>query len=191
MNKRTISIIAVAAGGILVLGGGAAFAASAAPVAHAASTSSATPTSDGTTAVGGDLEGAIAAALAAAGPGVVLDADTDDDSTHAYEVDIRLDAGGTVEVRLAADLSVVSIQPDDGDDDSDRDDDGRDDDLVTDAGALKSASEAALAFVGSGTVTKVEFSDDADHVYEVEIDLGDGEDIDVELAADFSVVKAD
>ena len=53
------------------------------------------------------------------------------------------------------------------------------------------AAEAALAHVGSGTVVSVELSDDADHVYEVEIDLGNGDDVDVELDGSFTVVKAD
>ena len=52
------------------------------------------------------------------------------------------------------------------------------------------ASAAALAHVGSGTVASVELSDDSDHVYEVEIELAGGEDVDVELDADFAVVKA-
>ena len=61
-----------------------------------------------------DIEAAIAAALAAAGPGTVIDAEVDDNPDHAYEIDVRRDAGGVVEVKLDAALRVVSSEVDDG-----------------------------------------------------------------------------
>ena len=53
------------------------------------------------------------------------------------------------------------------------------------------APSNVLKISGNIEVTSVELSDDADHVYEVEIDLGDGKDVDVELDGAFTVVKAD
>ena len=44
---------------------------------------------------------------------------------------------------------------------------------------------------GKLIVDGVELSDDRDHVYEVEIELAGGDDVDVELDADFAVVRAD
>jgi hypothetical protein len=137
-----------------------------------------------------DLDAAIAAAIAEVGPATVIDADRDDDVTHAYEIDLRLDAGGFAEVKLADDLSIVSVELDDrGGDDLDGDSHG--DGEVTDPAIRDAASAAALAATDGGTVTSVEASDDTDHVWEVEVDLGDGEDADVELDASFQVLEVD
>lgn len=195
MRKPIIWITSIAGAAVLIAGGTAvAVAANGtntfAPLAAPGSTPSAS-------SVPSDLAGAIAAAQAEVGPGTVIDADTDDNANYAYEIDILLDSGGVVEVKLDRSLNIVSVQNDDRADD--RSDDGSDDssngslddDAVTDAAIVEQASAAALAHVGSGTVVSVELSDDSDHVYEVEIDLGNGEDIDVELDGDFAVVKAD
>lgn len=57
---------------------------------------------------------------------------------------------------------------------------------------LEDASAAALAEVGEGEVTEATGADsDDDHVYEVEIDLPNGEDVTVELDQDFGVVNVD
>jgi uncharacterized membrane protein YkoI len=53
------------------------------------------------------------------------------------------------------------------------------------------ASEAALAEIGSGTVTDVDRDDDPDHVWEVEVTLADGTDADVELDESFAVTRVD
>ena len=200
MRKSTL-IITSAAGAAVLVGGAAAYASVAATpdaTPDLASTSTASGATPRNTAQGtpDELDAAIAAALDEVGPGTVLEADVDDDASHAYEIDIRLDAGGAVEVRLDADLAVVSVSEDDAKDAADdaSDDaaeDSTNDDLVPDEAARQKAEDAALAHVGEGTVVSVELSDDADHVYEVEIDLGDGKDVDVELDADFAVVKAD
>ncbi|WP_404434167.1 hypothetical protein LG299_06315 [Microbacterium lacus] len=191
MRKPIIWITSVTGAAVLIAGGTAvAVAASNTPSLAPISTSSSVEPSPASVEAS-DLEGAIAAALAAVGPGVVLDADVDDNAAYAYEIDVRLDAGGVVEVKLDSDLNVVSTEDDDLSDDDFSDDGGTDDDTVTDAAIVERASAAALAHVGSGTVVSVENSDDSDHIYEVEIDLGNGEDIDVELDGDFAVVKAD
>ena len=49
----------------------------------------------------------------------------------------------------------------------------------------------ALDEVGEGRVTDVEYSDDRDHAYEVEVDLGNDDDVTVEIAEDKSVVRVD
>ncbi len=217
MKKRTIGITAAAIAGTAVLAGGAAiaFAAGSAPTPATSLAGTSTPASDSPSpspsasfdddrVAAADIDRAIQAALDAAGPGTVLEADTDDDATHAYEIDILLDAGGVAEVKLDDAFQVVSVTPDDrGDDRDGRDDDGRgrDDDgfddsddgdeLLTDAARVHAASAAALAHVGSGRVVSVELSDDADHVYEVEIEFDNGDDVDVELDASFNVLRAD
>jgi len=217
MNKRTIGLTAAAIAGTAVLTGGAAiaFAAGSAPTPATSLAGTSTPASDSSSpspspsastfdddrVAAADIDRAIQAALDAAGPGTVLEADTDDDATHAYEIDILLDAGGVAEVKLDAAFQVVSVTPDDrGGDRDGRDDRGRDDDfddrddddeLLTDAARVHAASAAALAYVGAGRVVSVELSDDADHVYEVEIEFDDGDDVDVELDASFTVLRAD
>ncbi|NYE19257.1 PepSY domain-containing protein [Microbacterium immunditiarum] len=215
MNKRTIGITAAAIAGTAVLAGGAAiaFAAGSAPTPATSLAGTPTPASnspspspsasfDDDRVAAADIDRAIRAALDAAGPGTVLEADTDDDASHAYEIDILLDAGGVVEVKLDDAFQVVSVAPDDRGGDRDGRDDGRgrddgfddsddDDELLTDAARVHAASAAALAHVGSGRVVSVELSDDADHVYEVEIEFDNGDDVDVELDASFNVVRAD
>ncbi|SDT17719.1 PepSY domain-containing protein [Microterricola viridarii] len=59
-----------------------------------------------------DRAAASAAALAATGGGTVTDVDADDDSTHAWEVDVRLDSGADLEVKLDASFTVLSVQND-------------------------------------------------------------------------------
>jgi uncharacterized membrane protein YkoI len=53
--------------------------------------------------------------------------------------------------------------------------------------ALDRASAAALAHTGSGTVTETEVGDE-ESLYEVEVTLDDGSQVDVQLDADFNVV---
>jgi len=52
-------------------------------------------------------------------------------------------------------------------------------------------SAAALAAVGGGTVTELKRDDDAGVAWEVEIRLDNGDEADVELADDLSVVRVD
>lgn len=51
--------------------------------------------------------------------------------------------------------------------------------------------QVALDEVGDGRVDDVERSDDSTHAYEVDIDLPNDEDVTVEIAEDFSVVRVD
>ena len=61
---------------------------------------------------GADYDRASAAAIEAAGGGVVTDADRSDDRDVAYEVDVRLDDGTEVDVDLDADFGVVRTDVD-------------------------------------------------------------------------------
>jgi hypothetical protein len=55
--------------------------------------------------------------------------------------------------------------------------------------ALTQASEAALAFTGGGTVTGTEVGDE-ESLYEVEVTLADGSQVDVQLDQNFVVVTS-
>ncbi|KRE22932.1 PepSY domain-containing protein [Agromyces sp. Soil535] len=119
MKKRTIWISSAAAGAALVLGGTAiAFATTDgfAPGGEPPETSD-----DGGHLTGSDLDAASAAALEAAGPGTVVEAEVGDDGQSAYEVEVRLDTGESVEVRLDASFGVIDVT---GEDDGGAGDDG-------------------------------------------------------------------
>lgn len=138
------------------------------------------------TLTGADLDRASEAAIAEIGGGTVTSAERDDDGATGYELELRGDDGLEYDVRLDDSFDVLVV---------DADDDGRapaavdPDDLVGDE--LARASEAALAAVGSGTVTDAERSDDADHAYDVEVTREDGTDVDVDLDASFAVVRTE
>jgi uncharacterized membrane protein YkoI len=63
-----------------------------------------------------------------------------------------------------------------------------DDSTPVEGDALQSATDAALAETGGGTVTDVEHDDGG---YDVDVRLDDGTEIDVDLAADFSIVRTE
>lgn len=56
--------------------------------------------------------------------------------------------------------------------------------------ALEQAEEAALAETGGGTVTETEV-DDEESYYEVEVTLDNGDQVDVQLDEDFTVVGSE
>jgi uncharacterized membrane protein YkoI len=89
-------------------------------------------------------------------------------------------SGGGVAIAAAATQQdpdpPTAVEEDDGD---------ADDDAPLDEAARAKAEEAALARVGSGTVTEVE-SDDGG--YEVEVRQADGSEIEVHLDRNFAVV---
>lgn len=136
--------------------------------------------------------------------GTVIDAEKSDDPGEAYEVEVRTADGTEVDVVLDDDLEVVRQDADDTDgaddaDDADDADEAADDDaaetgpdtddrLLTDA-ERASAEQAALDAVGGGTVVDVEASDDPGVAYDVEVRAADGAEWDVDLDADFRVVR--
>jgi uncharacterized membrane protein YkoI len=56
---------------------------------------------------------------------------------------------------------------------------------------LDNASAAALAEVGEGTVAEAESSTDLDHAYDVQVRLSNGDDVEVALDEDYTVVWVD
>jgi hypothetical protein len=70
---------------------------------------------------------------------------------------------------------IASAQPDDGEG------------TPITGDALIKASQAALAFTGGGTVTATEVGDE-ESLYEVEVTLADGSQVDVQLDENFIVV---
>ena len=117
MNKRTIWIASAAVGAALVLGGTA--------IAFAGtdgfrSGDDSSESSDGAHLTGSALDTASEAAVKAAGGGTVVEAETGDDGRSAYEVEVRLDTGETVEVTLDENYEVIELQ---GHDDGSGEDD--------------------------------------------------------------------
>jgi uncharacterized membrane protein YkoI len=164
---------------------------------------------------GQTLDKASSAALAEVGSGTVSDAESSEDLDHAYEVEVTLDNGEDVDVHLDESFTVVRVDgvvpgsgssaPTDASTDGATDgatDTATPNDTDTDSDNLpalteadtSAASAAALAALPAGTVgtiTELERSDDFDHAYEVEVTLENGQDIDVELDANFAVVTVD
>ena len=83
-------------------------------------------------------------------------------------------------VAVAIGTGIAAAQPDDGEGSP-----------IT-GEALAKASQAALAFTGGGTVTGTEAGDE-ESLYEVEVTMADGSQVDVQLNDAFAVVgnKAD
>ncbi len=112
MKKRTIWISSAAAGAALVLGGTAiAFASTDASTGESEPPGS---SENETQLTGSDLDAASAAALAATGPGTVVEAEVGDDGTSAYEVEVRLDTGESVEVTLDGSFGLLQVGGEDG-----------------------------------------------------------------------------
>ena len=204
MKKKSLVIGAVVA--VVVLGGaGIAFAA--------------TDGFDGNDRLTGtSLERASEAALAEVGEGTVREAEKSDDLDHSFLVEVRLADGSEADVALDEDYTVVWVDFDNENNGSNNNGGSAngststetttpsnsaapsnttaptnvdaDDVPLTDA-ERASAESAALAQVGSGTVTDIDRSDDADHAFEVEVTQADGTDVDVELDANFAVVRVD
>lgn len=182
MKKKTIWISAAVAAALVLGGTGVAVAVT-------------EPFDTDDSLSGTALEKASAAALDEVGKGSVTDAESDDDGTGAYEVEVTLEDGTQVDVRLDKSFTVVGVENETGDGQDDADDSATDDAADNAANPLSdadkaSAEKAALAEV-PGTVTDVDRSDDADHAYEVEVTREDGTDVDVELDEKFSVVRVD
>ena len=71
----------------------------------------------------------------------------------------------------------------------DRDDDTDADDRALSEAERQAAEQAALDAVGGGTVEQVEASDDRGQAYEVEVRDSDNNEWDVELDADYQVLR--
>ena len=155
----------------------------------------------------GDRQKASAAALAYVGGGAVTDAERGDgDDQYEYQVEVTLPNGTDIDVELDDAFKVTNSPPKAADFATDTPSATPTGSAPTDAspsavapeddrgplGETKAKAEAAaLKATGEGQVTETSGSDDADHVYEVDVLLPSGEDVTVELDADFKVTKID
>ena len=147
---------------------------------------------------GSERDRVASAAVEAAGGGTAVEVEASDDRGEAYEVEVRMDDGREVDVTLDENLKQVSQDNDDRDDDAEADDteadgtdvEGRDaDDRALSDAERQAAEQAALDAVGGGTVEQVEASDDRGQAYEVEVRDSDHTEWDVELDADYQVLR--
>jgi uncharacterized membrane protein YkoI len=83
---------------------------------------------------------------------------------------------------IAAGLTVAQATNDDDDDDETE--------TAITGDALAQASDAALAYTGEGRVTGSEI-DDEESKYEIEVTLDNGDQVDVQLDANFNVVGSE
>ncbi|WP_137756901.1 PepSY domain-containing protein [Agrococcus sp. SGAir0287] len=139
----------------------------------------AAPANPADLATASGLAGAIDAAVDAAGGQGATEVEVERDG---WKVDVLLADGTEVEVRVFADGRESIVQQDD--------DDSRGSALI-DVSRLSDIVDAALAATGGGTVDKIEAEDDDSHAYEVRVEIGGDQDVDVELADDLSVVSID
>lgn len=151
----------------------------------------------------GDREKASAAALQHVGGGAVTDAERGDgDDVFEYEVEVTLPNGTEIDVELDDKFAVINspakasdfIEPTPSAASSPStasSPDIPDDDRALTGSTLAKAEAAALKATGGGKATETSGSDDADHVYEVDILLPDGQDVTVELDKSFKVTKID
>jgi uncharacterized membrane protein YkoI len=188
VKKKTTWIIAGAAA-IVVLGGAGIAVAATDPFEQ-----------DNDRLTGSSLERASDAALAEVGEGTVTEAERSDDLDHAYTVEVRREDGSDVDVELDDDYKVVRVEgaTTGGTSGSNSDSPSSEptgaasgDDAPISADDRSSAEKAALDAAGPGTVTDLDRSDDTDHAWEVEVTAADGSDVDVELDAQFAVVRID
>ncbi len=122
---------------------------------------------------------AIETAIAAAGGEGATQVEIERDG---WKVDVRLADGTEVEVRVYADGREALVQQDDDDRSSDR---------LIDTSRVSDIVDAAIAAAGGGTVQSIETEDGDSHAFEVQVDLGGDQDVDVELAEDLTVVSVD
>lgn len=153
-----------------------------------------------------DRSKASAAALDYVGGGAVTDAERGDgDDNYAYQVEVTLPSGVEIDVELDDSLAVTNNAPKAADfaDDAPTTTPttapsgptpsavAPDDNRGLLGETLAKASAAALTATGGGQITGTSGSDDADHVYEVDVIQPDGQDVTVELDAKFTVTDID
>ena len=135
---------------------------------------------------------ALAVGLGAAALGVsIADAAEDDDRDDQTSQVSSVTPSQSNDDRSGDESRSDDNRSDDRHRDDSRSDDNGIDDAPISAAERASAEAAAIAEVGDGTITDVDRSDDADHAWEVEVTFADGRDADVELDADFRVVRVD
>ena len=157
-----------------------------------------------------DRDKASSAALTYVGGGAVTDAERGDgDDTYAFQVEVTLPNGTDIDVELDDKFAVTnspakasdfatdapatapSATPTDAPSAGAPSAVAPDDDRGLLGETLTKASAAALKATGEGEVTETSGSDDADHVYQVDVLLPSGEDVTVELDRNFKVTSID
>lgn len=131
------------------------------------------------------LREAADAAVTAAGAEGVISIEVEN---GGYDVEVRLADGTEPDVFVTTD-GTTQVRADDDTDDDDTEpllDLAKLSDLI--AAALQAASTATGT---DGTIHSVSTSDDASHVYEVDVRMPGGDDVDVDLDAAFAVVEVD
>lgn len=121
-------------------------------------------------------------ALGGAGAAYAMDEFDDDDRSMSADGQSAADAGRDDDSTKLDDSAAR------GDSDA-RDAQDADDVPLTDA-EYTDASDAALAEAKGGTVTDVDRSDDPGVAFEVDVLLANGDELEVDLGADFSVVRS-
>lgn len=99
-----------------------------------------------------------------------------------WDVDVVLDDRREIEVHVALDGTATVRET--------GDDDDRDSDPLLDTGRIPAIVDAALAAAGGGTIESIS-TDDGRVRYDVSVELGDGRDVDVELAEDLTLISVD
>jgi uncharacterized membrane protein YkoI len=144
-----------------------------------------------------DRDKASAAALQYVGGGAVTDAERGDgDDPYAYQVEVTLPGGTDIDVELDDSFKVTNSPPKASDVETASPSGtpsaaGSADDQPLTGDTLTKASAAALKAAGGGKVTETSGSDDADHAYEVDVLMPDGQDLTVELDERFTVTRID
>lgn len=146
-----------------------------------------------------DREKASDAALKYVGGGTVTDVERGEgDDDYEYEVEVTLPNGSDVDVQLDSNFSVMNNPPKATDlagtptpADPSADSPQLLDGTPLTGETLARASKAALKATGGGTVIATNYSDDADHVYEVEVMLPNDEQVTVELDRSYKVTTID
>ncbi len=124
-----------------------------------------------------DLVAAIETAIAAAGGGSATSIEVEGGGWH---VDVRLDDGSELDVRVPVSGDAL-VREDDHDD--------RSSDLALDTARIPAIVDAAVAAAGGGSVRSIESEDDEVR-YEVEVAI-DGDDTDIDLADDLTVLAVE
>lgn len=97
-----------------------------------------------------------------------------------WEVDVQLSDGTDVEMHVALDGTATVRDTDDD----------RDNDPLLDTARVPAIVDAALAAAGGGTIESISTDDDSVR-YDVSVDLGNGEDVEVELSESLEVISVD
>lgn len=153
---------------------------SGAPTPTDASRPSSGDEADGGAAASSDpssLQSAIETAIAAAGGGAATSIEVEQ---GAWSVDVQLEDGSELDIRVPVSGDAV-VREDDDDD--------RSTDLPLEPARIPDIVDAAVAAAGGGIVTSIE-TEEGQVRYEVEVSRN-GEDVDVDLAEDLTVLSVD